>query len=98
MIQSILEESDGNDDELDLVRQQQNKRKGQALAHNNMTSPAQLRPARGGKKQPYDQKMGRAKHENIIAAVPKKERSFVNYGYEDHSGLETSQQSQKMSP
>lgn len=90
MIQSILEESDGNDEEYDQIRYQQKKRKAQGPAYDKITSPAPLRPARAGKKQSLDAQKGKIKHENIIAAVPKKERSFVNYGYEDHSGLETS--------
>ena len=34
----------------------------------------------------------------MIAPVQPKEPSFVNYAYEDHSGLETSQVSARMSP
>lgn len=99
MIQSILEESDGNDDEYDQGRHQQKHRKGQGAAHDNFTSPAPMKPVRGGKKHQTEAQKGKPrKNDNAKSAAPSKDPSFVNYAYEDHSGLDTSQVSQKMSP
>ena len=59
MIQSILEESDGNDDEYDQGRYQQKHRKGQGAAYDNFASPAPMKPVRGAKQHQTDAQKGR---------------------------------------